>query len=77
MCEATGFPVGNEDGVIAEAVLADGGGEDAAFGDPCEDVLPVIPDEGDDGAEAGAAVGCIAQALQELVDILLDRKSVV
>jgi hypothetical protein len=70
LCEATGFAIGNEDRVIAKAVLAGGSFEDMAFAGPFEELLAVIPDEGDDGAEAGAAVGVVAQPEEEEGDVV-------
>src|ERR1700677_3422880 len=65
LCEAPGFAVGDEDGVIAEAVFAGGCFADMAFAGPFEEVLAVVPNKGDDGAEAGAAVGLVFEAMQE------------
>ncbi len=70
LCEATGFSIGNEDRVIAEAVVTDGGSKDTAFADPLKKVSAAIPDEGDDGPEPGAAVGGVAQPAEELVNIV-------
>ena len=71
LCEAPGFAVGDEDGVIAEAVVAGGCFEDMAFAGSFEEVLTVVPDEGDDGTEAGAAVRLVFEAMQEEAGVVL------
>ena len=68
--EGAGVTVGNEDGVVAEAVVAVGCFQDCAFADPFEKMFLVIIDEADDCPEPGFSVGVVAEFLEQLCDVL-------
>ena len=66
---------GTEDGVVAEAGGAPLFGDDFAIDATLKDVLFAVKDEGDDGLEAGLAVGGSLHFGHHLADIVLEAAS--
>ena len=64
--------VGHEDGVVAEAAVADGFGEDDAIHAALELVALSVEDEGHHSLETGLAVADALHLLQQLVHIVLE-----
>jgi len=57
-------------------MAADGRGEDVTFANSFEQVFLTLPDQGDHGAETGAAVWAAIEAVQQLFDVFFGGAAV-